>query len=168
MNSLADHYRRWFAYEQDAHEKTLRSLENAPADAKSTDDFRRCLTLMGHIVAARMTWLARLESSVLAPRELFPHGVSLVDLMSQTDEMHAAWSAFLSGLNDADLDRVYQYRRNDGQSYSNTVEDTLTHLYGHSLYHRGQIAMLLRRLGAEPAATDFIFWVREKAETAAG
>jgi uncharacterized damage-inducible protein DinB len=167
MNSLADRYRRWFEYERDAHAKTLRSLENAPAEVKEIDHFRRCLTLMGHIVAARMVWLSRLRGSNDS-RELFPHGVGLADLISQTDDMHAAWSAFLSVLTEADLDRVYEYRRNDNRSYSNTVEDTLTHLYGHSLYHRGQIAMLLRRMGAEPAATDFILWVREEAQTAAG
>ena len=40
-------------------------------------------------------------------------------------------------------------------------EDILTQLHGHSLYHRGQIAMLLRSAGVEPPATDFVFWARE-------
>ena len=35
----------------------------------------------------------------------------------------------------------------------------------HSWYHRGQIATLVRALGAEPAVTDFVFWSRELVET---
>lgn len=33
--------------------------------------------------------------------------------------------------------------------------------FEHSSYHRGQIALLLRSAGAEPAVTDFLFWTRE-------
>jgi uncharacterized damage-inducible protein DinB len=45
----------------------------------------------------------------------------------------------------------------------NSIEDILTQLFGHSCYHRGQIAQLLRSIGAEPAVTDFVFWTREPA-----
>ncbi len=41
------------------------------------------------------------------------------------------------------------------------VEDILTQLFGHSWYHRGQIAARVRELGGEPAATDFVFFTRE-------
>jgi len=41
------------------------------------------------------------------------------------------------------------------------VEDILAQLFGHSWYHRGQIALLVRSIGAEPAATDFVYWTRE-------
>ncbi|MFL6198680.1 MAG: DinB family protein [Thermoanaerobaculia bacterium] len=42
-----------------------------------------------------------------------------------------------------------------------TILYILTQLFGHSWYHRGQIAQLVRALGAEPAVTDFVFWSRE-------
>jgi uncharacterized damage-inducible protein DinB len=38
----------------------------------------------------------------------------------------------------------------------------LRHVVNHSTYHRGQVASKLRRLGVEPAATDFIFWMFEQ------
>jgi uncharacterized damage-inducible protein DinB len=31
----------------------------------------------------------------------------------------------------------------------------MQHLANHSSYHRGQIALMMRQLGAEPLATDF-------------
>jgi uncharacterized damage-inducible protein DinB len=38
----------------------------------------------------------------------------------------------------------------------------LRHVVNHATYHRGQVASKLKRLGVEPPATDFIFWVREQ------
>ena len=75
--------------------------------------------------------------------------------------MQAAWSAYLGRLTDADLTRVFEYQSYEGGRFRNSVEDILTQLFGHSWYHRGQIAQLLRSLGAEPAVTDFVFWARE-------
>ncbi|HEY7544618.1 MAG TPA: DinB family protein [Blastocatellia bacterium] len=57
--------------------------------------------------------------------------------------------------------RVFEYSSLDGGRFRNSVEDILTQLFGHSLYHRGQIALLLRSIEAEPAATDFVYWSRE-------
>jgi uncharacterized damage-inducible protein DinB len=53
------------------------------------------------------------------------------------------------------------YQSYEGPRFRSTIEDILTRLFGHSWYHRGQIAMLLRSIGAEPAVTDFVFWARE-------
>jgi uncharacterized damage-inducible protein DinB len=37
------------------------------------------------------------------------------------------------------------------------------HVVNHATYHRGQVASKLKRLGVDPPATDFIFWVFEQA-----
>src|SRR5262245_35557118 len=38
----------------------------------------------------------------------------------------------------------------------------LRHVVNHATYHRGQIASKLKRLGVEPPATDFVFWMFEQ------
>jgi uncharacterized damage-inducible protein DinB len=37
----------------------------------------------------------------------------------------------------------------------------MQHVANHSTYHRGQVALMLRQLGAEPAATDFHLFLAE-------
>ena len=85
----------------------------------------------------------------------------MAELTTSFAEMEAAWSSYLNELNDGELGRVLEYQSYEGARFRNTVEDILTQLFGHSWYHRGQIAQLLRMLGAEPAVTDFVFWTRE-------
>ena len=155
-----DRYRRWFEYEQDSHAKTLDSLNAVPASLRQSAEFRKAVYLMGHIVAARRMWLFRF-GVVKENAELFPEETRIEDLTTQLSEMEKSWSQYLSQIDDTDLARVFEYQSYEGLRFRNTIEDILTQLFGHSWYHRGQIAMLLCSIRAEPAVTDFVFWARE-------
>ena len=159
-DSMADRYRRWFRYEEESHAKVLGSLEAVPPDRRGPA-FQKAVDLFAHVVAARMLWLSRLTPTVQRPAEVFPQGVSLADLARRVVEMHRAWSDYLARLDAPEVARVFQYRSLEGSEFRNRVDDVLTQLFGHSLYHRGQIAALVRSLGAEPAMTDFVYWARE-------
>jgi len=158
---LADQYRRWFEYERDSHRKVLQSLLAAPFERRSSDSFQKAIDLMAHVIAARWLWLFRLGRAAGAPAELFPRNVPLEDLASSLEEMEKAWAAYLRPLTDAEIARVFEYRSLEGAWYRNSVQDILAQLFGHSSYHRGQVAALVRALNCEPAATDFLFWTRE-------
>jgi uncharacterized damage-inducible protein DinB len=67
-------------------------------------------------------------------------------------------------LTDADESRIFTYPTTEGDWYRTGLVDVLQHTYGHSLYHRGQIATLVRAAGGQPAQTDLIFSAREPAE----
>jgi len=158
--SMVSRYRRWFEYEKDSHAKTLNSLNAVPEDLRQSEGFRKAVYLMGHIVAARRMWLFRFGVAK-ENAELFPGETSLAELAAQISEMETLWAQYLNQLNGADLARVFEYQSYEGGRFRNTIEDILTQLFGHSWYHRGQIAQLLRSIGAEPAITDFVFWARE-------
>ena len=159
-DTLIDRYRRWFDYEKDSHARTRASLESVPAESRETKEFGKAVYLMGHIIAARRMWLFRLGIAK-ENAELFPAAVTLDEIAGQLSEMEKLWSEYLSGLDDADLERVFEYQSYEGPRFRNSIEEILTQLFGHSWYHRGQIAQLVRSLGGEPAVTDFIFWSRQ-------
>jgi len=166
MPSLVDRYRRWFEYEKESHAKVLASLEAVPEPQRSSEAFRKAAGLLAHVVLARWLWLARLgvvprDRAPSKPEDFFPRDVSLSDLRLKIQEMESAWEPYLSNLDDAELSRVFEYQALDGSPFRNTIEDILTQLFGHSWYHRGQIAQLVRGLGTEPAVTDFVYWSRE-------
>ena len=149
-DTLCDRFRSWFDYEARAHEKVLRPLHSVPASHRDAPEFQRALELVGHIVAARWLWLSRFGVAESGPTTLFPEDVALEELDSLVDEMHIAWTAYLSRLDATELAREFEYQSMEGPRYRNTVEDLLTQLFGHSWYHRGQIAALVRSLGGMP------------------
>ncbi len=165
-SDVIGHYRRWFEYEQDAHAKVLASFESVPADRRASPEFRKAVALFGHIVAARRMWLSRLGVIPAAPGSLFPENPDVKQVADAWREAQKSWQSFLAGADDAALAREFEYQSLDAGRFRNRVEDILAQLFGHSWYHRGQIAMLIRSAGGEPAITDLIFWCREPVEQA--
>jgi uncharacterized damage-inducible protein DinB len=161
---LVERYRRWFEYEQQAHRLTIASLREVAPEQQASPEWQKAASLFAHMMVARQIWLHRLGAFADEPHDFFPTGFSLERLEAMAEEMRIAWTAYLEAADDAELARVYDYRRSDGKAFRNSVEDTLTTMFGHSFYHRGQIASLVRAMGGEPAATDFIFWAREAIE----
>jgi uncharacterized damage-inducible protein DinB len=156
----ADTFRRWYAYERDVHASVVSSLESVPPELQDLEGYHKAVGLLAHIATARRLWLFRLGVLSTGPADLFPAVDSLEDATALLDEAQAEWSAYIGGLTDVELARHFDYTSLDGGRFRNTIEEILTQLFGHSWYHRGQIAQLLRSIGAEPAVTDFVFWSR--------
>lgn len=157
-------YRRWFEYECDAQAKVFASLETVPADRRDAPEYRRALSLLGHLIAARRIWLVRLGLGGEPPRTFFPEDVGLAELVADWGATAARWADFLAKADDDTLGREFEYRSLDAGRFRNRIEDILAQLFGHSWYHRGQIAMLVRACGGEPAITDLIYWCRESVD----
>jgi uncharacterized damage-inducible protein DinB len=159
--TLIERYRRWFEYERDAHAKVVRSLETVPADRRDGPEFRRAIKVLGHIVGAREVWLSRLGVTTKKPAALFIEDQPLAEVAANMAAVQDQWAEYLVRLTDDDLGRVFEYQSFDAGRFRNRVEDILTQMFGHSWYHRGQIAMLVQAAGGEPAVTDLVYWCRE-------
>src|SRR5262249_26385470 len=96
-----------------------------------------------------------------ARRPSFPTGITLDELREGLAAMEHGWDAYLACLTDDGMARAFEYKSSDAAWLRSVVEDILTQLFGHSWYHRGQIAMLVRASGGEPAVVDLVHWSRE-------
>jgi uncharacterized damage-inducible protein DinB len=65
-------------------------------------------------------------------------------------------NGYLSGLSEHSLARPLTYTNFKGETWTYTLWQTLFHLINHQSYHRGQVSTLLRQLGAQPVAVDFL------------
>jgi len=157
---IASRFQRWFEHERDAHAKVFRSLESVPDERRSGPEFQKAVSILAHIAAARKVWLIRL-GVIQGQGPLMPKDVSLTDVAEMLELVHGHWSEYLGRITDDDLTRKFEYQSLDAGRFRNRIEDILAQLFGHSSYHRGQIAMLIRAAGGEPAVTDFICWCRE-------
>ena len=154
-------FERWFEYERDAHEKVLRSLESVPVDRRTCPEFEKAVAVLAHVAAARRLWLARLGVLPGPQGTLSPQRLTLAEAAELLEGVHGPWAEYLARLTDEELGREVEYQSLDAGRFRSRVEDILAQLFGHSWYHRGQIAALVRAAGGEPAVTDFVYWCRE-------
>lgn len=152
MHSDPAYYARILRYDDWANAETLRSLQEGDPPAKA-------LRWMGHIIGASALWLSRLQAEP-APMAVWPE-LDLEQCARGLDRLAEAWPRYLEPLAPPDLERGISYRNSQGEDWTSTVGDILTHVGMHGAYHRAQIAAAVRASGRTPAYTDFIHAVRQ-------
>ncbi len=150
---MLDYLREMFIFNDWANREALRSvreMEHPPERAQK---------LMSHIVAAELLWMARLQRE---PQKtaVWP-ALGLDECERWLPSLRQAWEQYLAGLREPDLDQEIPYTNSKGLDYVNSVRDILMHVLMHSVYHRGQVAAVVRDRAGEPAYTDFIDAVRK-------
>jgi uncharacterized damage-inducible protein DinB len=162
MGSSAEgRYQGWLEYEKDTNAKVLKSIESVPIERREEKSYLKAVTLFAHMMNARKVWLSRIVGQPLLNVKLFPEEMPLEEVASEWEATQQKWTHYVATLTTAELDRCFEYRSSDGGHFRSRIEDILDHLFAHSFYHRGQIAMLVREAGGQPASTDYVYWTRE-------
>jgi uncharacterized damage-inducible protein DinB len=171
--STVDEFRRLAEYERWANGRSLESIRAAegggfvsmasrvglpPQQVEAA--FARALSIMGHLLWARRLWLTRL---VAQPAPKKPEPWTLMRLAEDARDLDTLWARYLERLKDPDLGTIVRYTSTEGAGYEQPVHEILTQVFTHSCYHRGQVAMLVRQCGGQPAETDFILFTRREA-----
>ena len=151
-------FRRLFEHDDEANAKAISSIRSCREGPERT----RAIGIMAHTLVARKEWLRRLGGPAgggpLA--DFFPKDFTVDGLERLLAEVRGTWQEYLSHLTDAKIRQVLEYTSSEGKRWSTHVEEALTQVSLHGAYHRGQIAMLVKQGGGEPAATDFIITAR--------
>jgi uncharacterized damage-inducible protein DinB len=111
-----------------------------------------------HMLWAEWLWLERWNGG--SPKELFApeEFPSVPSLRSRWSPIQASQDAFGKSLTALQLQRVLRYTNRKGEQWEYALWRMIHHLCNHSTYHRGQVTNMLRLLGVEPVATDFLVW----------
>jgi uncharacterized damage-inducible protein DinB len=147
-----DYLRRMFAHLAWADDRALHSLRDA------THPHEQARELLAHVLGAEHVWLSRVQGRP-ATVAVWP-ALSLDECEALARANHRAFDEYLSALDDEGLQRTVHYRNSAGAEFDSRVGDMLLQVALHGAYHRGQIALLVRREEDEPSPTDFIAFVR--------
>ena len=134
------------------------------ADARVLESLRqpnvpaRALELYAHILGAEHVWLARLEERQSA-LPVWP-SLTLEQCETVARDNARGFRAYVNRLTSEDLQRTVHYRNSAGLEFDSGLEEILLHVALHGSYHRGQVTLLVRGAGAEPAPSDYIAFVR--------
>jgi uncharacterized damage-inducible protein DinB len=155
-----DSFRRLIEHLRWSDERILDAL------TRSTSAPRKALELYFHILGAEHVWLSRIhgrESRVAVWPDL-----DLATCRDLAEENARAFAEITNRIDEAELNREVHYRNSAGKEFGSTLQDILLHVAMHGQYHRGQVNLLLREAGGEPAPVDFIAFARGVAAATRG
>ncbi len=160
--ALLDHDNASFSAQLDA-------ILGVPDHRHESNDFQRACSAFAHSCAARELWLRRIDPETPKPDEgavdLFPESVYADELRPLLDRVARYWDGYAARVEagpgwEAEAERIIEYKSTEGKPWANSVGEILLHLFAHGQYHRGQIALLLGRLGVKSPPTDYIIRAR--------
>jgi uncharacterized damage-inducible protein DinB len=116
------------------------------------------LETLGHILFADRIWLSRVVDPSIQMNSSTPLQQALE---KDWPVIQKRWEDWADSLADADLLTPVSYKTLKGDSFQSPPWQVVLHLVNHGTYHRGQVAAMLKQLGAPLPPTDLIFYYRE-------
>ena len=134
--------------------------------------FRSVRETLVHIIGGEWIWLAYWKepphtSTLLADLRtrrdtLFSPGAlpNVVAVQAKWAEVEKEQAEFVNRVTNESLETMLPFRTTQVR-----LVHLMQHMANHSTYHRGQVALMMRQLDAEPLATDFrVFLVEGRRE----
>lgn len=151
-----------FAYNRWANATVLDAVSKLPAEQFARDlqsSHRSVRDTLAHILAAEWIWLERWKGvspkALLIPTD-FP---TVESVRKRLSEVENECAEFIDGLTDESLGEAITYTNTKGEQWTYPLGQMLQHVANHSTYHRGQIATMLRQLGAEVNPVDLLVFM---------
>ncbi len=154
-----------YEYDRWANNRILQAASALNAEQFTRDlggSFRSVRDTLVHIIGGEWGWLTYWKEpspnpafvadlwdrhNALFNPQAFP---DFAAVLGKWAEIEKEQSEFADGVTDETLKKTLAIR---GTQVS--LVHLMQHLANHSTYHRGQVALMLRQLGAKPLATDF-------------
>ena len=136
-----------------ADERTLQSLRDMPTPPA------QALDLFAHIAGAEHEWLSRIQGRP-GKHAIWPK-MTVDKCAALVRENHVELQKLAEEADGEGGQRMITYRNSSGAEWTNSLEDILLHLANHGVYHRGQVALLVRASGGKAIGTDYILFMRD-------
>ena len=150
-----------------ARDRALASAEplsDEQLTRKLGSSFSSVLDTLVHMHFAEWIWYQRWQGQSPTAGPDASGITSVAALRDAWHPLEAQIRSLVDALGPDGLSRVLEYRLMSGQPGRSAYWQMIAHVVNHGCYHRGQIATMLRQLGARPAqSTDMIVFFREQA-----
>jgi uncharacterized damage-inducible protein DinB len=152
-------YNRW------ANRRALDAASRVPPEdfiREVGGSFGSLRNTLAHVYGTEWVWLERCRGTSppsLPAASEFPDAAAI---RSKWETVEGERRRFLEALDPARLAESLTYTNFRGERWTYTLERILLHVVNHSTYHRGQVATILRQLGATPLSTDLLQYYDEK------
>lgn len=151
---MKDYYKKQFEFNDWANSAIIDHL------LEQTDVPEKTVKLISHIISAQDIWFERVKKNRdynISPWDEY----SLQECKILSPQSTENWLSFIKRTSEKNLEEVCSYFDTKGDYHETGIPDIITHLFNHSMYHRGQINQLLSQAGLKPVSIDYIIYVRQ-------
>jgi len=160
-----------YKYDCGANDKVLQAASVLSAEQFTRDlggSFCSVRDTLLHIIGGEWSWLAywrepspnadfladlRIRREAVFNRDAFPCVAAVRLKLAEVEKQQID---FVNRMTEESLQTMVPFRTTQV-----TLAQSMQHAANHSTYHRGQIALMMRQLHAEPVATDFHVFLAE-------
>lgn len=161
-----------YEYDRWANKRVLQGVSALTSEQFTRDlggAFCSVRDTLVHLIGGEWIWFAYWRESSHSPAFLAdlrarrdavfnPHAfANAVAVQLKWAEVEKEQVEFLNHVTNESLDKMLPFRTTQLR-----LAHLMQHLANHSTYHRGQIALMMRQLGAEPLATDFHVFLADR------
>jgi uncharacterized damage-inducible protein DinB len=141
-------YHRWANRRLFDHASSL-GEELVARDVGKQFSYTTVRRMFGHLYGADWIWLARWKgvATTTVPGDEFK---TLASIRAPWDELEREQRSFVEGLAPADLERVIEYRNQEGRELRAQLFPLLQHVANHATHHRSEIATMITMIKGSP------------------
>jgi uncharacterized damage-inducible protein DinB len=151
--ALRNHFLKMFRHMEWSNIRVIELLKDEDINSG------KVIELLSHVVITEDTWYKRIQNEHYDNK--FWNVLSLDDCKRLVVETNLKFIKYISSLSGNDFRKIIAYKNSRGIDYETSVEDILTHVGLHGMYHRGQIMLLMRNSGKDVIGTDYVMFIRE-------
>lgn len=111
---------------------------------------------LAHLLATEWLWLERWRGRSPRSALAYEEFSTLQAIREHWATVESGVRDYLAALREEALPQPLTYVNLKGETWTYPLWRTLLHVVNHQTYHRGQVTTLLRQLGAQPVAVDFL------------
>lgn len=124
---------------------------------KQLNNKNESVKLFSHLINCQYKWLARIKKDPNYEKMSWWEPVYDIDkLEEEWNKSLRIWIDYITAHTDEELATEATFIGYDGSLWAATPKDIALQLTYHSIHHRAQIQMLIRRQGMEPDFVDYI------------
>jgi uncharacterized damage-inducible protein DinB len=124
---------------------------------KTLPDQQECIRYFSHLINSQNKWLQRILVFPNDPQmDWWKPEYKLEDLEEEWLGSVNAWLDFIKNKTEEQLKQEVKFKGYDGGTWACALEDIILQLNYHSIHHRAQMQLFIRKQGIEPDFIDYI------------
>ena len=124
---------------------------------KELPEQHSAIKLISHLANSQYKWMARvMQGPKAVEMDWWEPLYSLEQLETQWSKSLEAWINYLNTKTDEEINQEITFIGFDGGLYAATPKDIMLQLNYHSIHHRAQIQLIIRKQGVQPDFIDYI------------